>query len=101
MLACTMATSLALNFREFSVVSMESAYSQSQTMAQSPFFYYNPDPKPDNRQHGHFSQHPNVQGSVHYQPVPSTPIYSRPTSSCSQVPMPVQVFNSTFPSSMT
>jgi hypothetical protein len=80
---------------------MESTYPQAQTMGQSPFFYYNPDPKPDNRQHGHFSQHPNVQGPVHYQPMPSTPIYSRPTSSCSQVPMPVQMFNSTYQSSMT
>jgi C2H2 transcription facotor len=84
-----------------SVRTMESTYPQAQPMGQSPFFYYNPDPKPDNRQHGHFSQHPNVQGQVHYQPMPSTPIYSRPTSSSSQVPMPVQVFNSTYQSSMT
>jgi len=80
---------------------MESIYPQAQPMGQSPFFYYNPDPKPDNRQHGHFSQHPNVQGPVQYQQMPSTPIYSRPTSSSSQVPMPVQVFNSTYQSSMT
>jgi hypothetical protein len=68
-------------------------------MGQSPFFYYNPDPKPDNRQHGHFSQQPNVPGNVHFQqvqPMPSTPVYSRPSSSCSQPPMPVQVFNATY-----
>lgn len=27
-------------------------------MGQSPFFYYNPDPSPENRQHGHFTPHP-------------------------------------------
>jgi len=80
---------------------MDSAYSHAQAMSQSPFFYYNPDPTADNRQHGHFTQHPNVQGSVHFQqvqPLPSTPVYSRPTSSCS----PVQIFNSAYnQSSMT
>lgn len=83
---------------------MDSAYPHSQVTGQSPFFYYNPDPKPDNRQHGHFSQHPNVQGPVHYnqvQPMPTTPIYSRPTSSSSQPPMAIQVFNSSYPASMT
>lgn len=90
-------------FRSQGKLAMESTYSHPQPMGQSPFFYYNPDPKPDNRQHGHFSQHPNVQGQAHYQhvqPMPSTPIYSRPTSS-SQFPMPVQVFNSTYQASMT
>jgi hypothetical protein len=29
-----------------------------QSLAQSPFFYYNPDPNPDTRQHGHFSPTP-------------------------------------------
>lgn len=28
-------------------------------MGQSPFFYYNPDPSPENRQHGHFTPHPH------------------------------------------
>lgn len=73
-------------------------------MGQSPFFYYNPDPKSDNRQHGHFSQHPNVQVPVysqHMQPMPSTPIYSRPNSSCSQPPMPTKIFSAGFPASMT
>lgn len=30
-----------------------------QTLGRSPFFYYNPDPSPDHRQHGHFTPHPN------------------------------------------
>jgi len=30
-----------------------------QSLGQSPFFYYNPDPSPDHRQHGHFTPHPN------------------------------------------
>ncbi|KAI9812818.1 MAG: hypothetical protein M1832_000334 [Thelocarpon impressellum] len=40
---------------------MEASYAAhpAQSMGQSPFFYYNPDPKPDHRQHGHFSPHPN------------------------------------------
>jgi hypothetical protein len=55
---------------------MASTYPQSSPMGQSPFFYYNADPKPDNRQHGHFSQHHNFQAAMHYQPMPSTPTYS-------------------------
>ncbi|KFY15020.1 hypothetical protein V491_05808, partial [Pseudogymnoascus sp. VKM F-3775] len=84
---------------------MDSTYVQPPpVMGQSPFFYYNPDPKPDNRQHGHFSPHPNIQVQQTYQhvhTVPSTPTYSRPTSSCSQPPMPMQVFNASLQSSMT
>jgi hypothetical protein len=86
---------------------MDSSYSHPQAMGQSPFFYYNPDPKPDNRQHGHFSQHPNnVQVQVpmyhqHMQQMPSTPIYSRPNSACSQPPMQQQIFNAQFHASMT
>ncbi|KAG0650749.1 Stress response element-binding A [Hyphodiscus hymeniophilus] len=83
---------------------MDGSYPQAQ-MGQPSFFYYNPDPKPDNRQHGHFSQHPNnVQVPIyhqHMQPMPSTPIYSRPNSSCSQPPMQQQIFHSGFPSNMT
>ncbi|CAG8950382.1 hypothetical protein HYFRA_00006875 [Hymenoscyphus fraxineus] len=82
-----------------------SAYQQGPVMGQSPFFYYNPDPKPDNRQHGHFSQQPsNVQVPVyhpHVHPMPSTPIYSRPNSSCSQPPMHPQMFNSGFAGTLT
>ena len=84
---------------------MDSTYVQPPpVMGQSPFFYYNPDPKPDNRQHGHFSPHPNIQVQTYHplvHPVPSTPNYSRPSSSCSQPPMPMQVFNASLQSSMT
>lgn len=36
---------------------MEAQYSAP--MGQSPFFYYNPDPHPEHRQHGHFTPHPH------------------------------------------
>ncbi|PQE03409.1 hypothetical protein CJF30_00005451 [Rutstroemia sp. NJR-2017a BBW] len=79
--------------------------SYAQAMGQSPFFYYNPDPKSDNRQHGHFSQQPsNVQIPMYHQhahQLPSTPIYSRPNSSCSQPPMPQNIFNAGFMGNMT
>ncbi|KAH9221637.1 hypothetical protein DL95DRAFT_402966 [Leptodontidium sp. 2 PMI_412] len=84
---------------------MDSSYGHPQSMGQSPFFYYNPDPKPDNRQHGHFSQQPNnIQVPVyhpHMQPMPSTPIYSRPSSACSQPPMHPQMYNNGYPMNMT
>ncbi|KUI66730.1 hypothetical protein VM1G_01912 [Cytospora mali] len=73
------------------------------------FFYYNPDPNPENRHHGHFIPHPQPQAhhphhpyAPHMQqpmqvfpqvpvlpstPLPSTPVFSRPSSSCSQPPM--------------
>ncbi|KAK2628257.1 hypothetical protein QTJ16_002903 [Diplocarpon rosae] len=85
---------------------MDSSYTQHpQSMGQSPFFYYTPDPKPDNRQHGHFSQQPNnihvnMQVPVYYshmQPMPSTPLYSRPNSSGSQPQMPPQIYNNGYP----
>ena len=31
-----------------------------QTISQPAFFYYNPEPTPEHRQHGHFSQHPSA-----------------------------------------
>lgn len=72
-------------------------------MAPGPFFYYNPDPSPDHRQHGQFSQQPTLQ-QMHMFPVvptlPSTPIYSRPSSSCSQPPMQAKMISSV-PSNMT
>ncbi|KAI1818483.1 hypothetical protein GGS20DRAFT_596244 [Poronia punctata] len=68
-------------------------------MGQASFFYYTPDPNPENRQHGHFRQHPGFQQmqQQHMYPVvptlPSTPIYSRPnSSSSSQQTMPAKVF---------
>lgn len=39
-------------------VAMEGSYA-AQFAVQSPFFYYNPDPNPENRQHGHFTPHPH------------------------------------------
>lgn len=81
---------------------MDASFQHAQAMGQSPFFYYNPDPKSDNRQHGHFSQQPsNVGGTVysqHVQGMPSTPIYSRPNSSGSQ---PQMLFNAGFSANMT
>ncbi|KAK7923927.1 cutinase G-box binding protein [Apiospora marii] len=70
----------------------------SQMMGPTPFFYYNPDMTAENRQHGHFSQHPGMQQQMQMYPVvptlPSTPIYSRPNSSCSQGGAPTPVFKS-------
>jgi len=40
-------------------------------MGPSPFFYYNPDPHPDHRQHGHFSPHP--QRPQYVRPLPFLP----------------------------
>ncbi|KAK5719887.1 hypothetical protein LTR15_007160 [Elasticomyces elasticus] len=46
---------------------MEYAQHTTPPMAQSPFFYYNPDPSPESRQHGHFTPHP------HGMPLPVLP----------------------------
>lgn len=59
----------------------------SQTMSPASFYYYSPDPNPENRQHGHFVQQPQQQQMPMFPIVPtlpSTPMYSRPSSSCSQ-----------------
>lgn len=75
-----------------------SAVHPPQALGQSPFFYYNPDPHPEHRQHGHFSPHPsrvpnNYQlqhfpQQIYNQEVmmqaPSQMLYSRPSSSDSQ-----------------
>ncbi|KAI1420998.1 hypothetical protein F5Y12DRAFT_770357 [Xylaria sp. FL1777] len=77
-------------------------------MGQASFFYYTPDPNPENRQHGHFSQHPGFQQmQPQMQPqmypmvptLPSTPIYSRPNSSSSQA-IPAKMF-ATIPSNVS
>lgn len=66
-----------------------------QASGQSPFFYYNPDPHPEHRQHGHFSPHPsgvpNNYQLQHFPPqiynqevmmqAPPQILYSRPSSS--------------------
>ncbi|KAI1847425.1 hypothetical protein JX265_005515 [Neoarthrinium moseri] len=75
----------------------------SQMMGPAPFFYYNPDPSPENRQHGHFSQQPALQQMQMYPVVPtlpSTPVYSRPSSSCSQPQVAAKMFN-VVPSNLT
>ncbi|KAI0160368.1 hypothetical protein GGR57DRAFT_457396 [Xylariaceae sp. FL1272] len=74
-------------------------------MGPAAFFYYTPDPNPENRQHGHFSQHPGFQQmQPHMYPVvptlPSTPMYSRPNSSSSQLAVPAKVF-APVPSNLT
>lgn len=70
------------------------------------FFYYNPDPNPENRHHGHFIPHPQTHAHAYSHhamqqqlqvfppvpvlpssPLPSTPVFSRPSSSCSQMSM--------------
>lgn len=75
------------------------AVHQPQASGQSPFFYYNPDPHPEHRQHGHFSPHPSgvannyqlqqfPQQAYRHQEVmmqaPPHVLYSRPSSSDSQ-----------------
>ncbi|KAF2970195.1 hypothetical protein GQX73_g3338 [Xylaria multiplex] len=78
----------------------------SAQMGQASFFYYTPDPNPENRQHGHFSQHPGFQQMQQQMfpivpTLPSTPIYSRPnSSSSSQQAMPAKIF-ATIPSNVT
>lgn len=57
-------------------------------MAQSAFFYYNPDPTSENRQHGHFSPHPKSIPQMAVTPEPGSICgsmnYGRPSSSSSQ-----------------
>lgn len=106
------------------IVEMETMMA-SQTMAPA-FLYYTPEPNPQNRQQGHFIPHPHPHHHQHQhqhqqphpQPfphahamhrhqivfpvvptLPSTPMYSRPNSSCSQPQMPPKAF--TLPSNMT
>ncbi|KAK7512286.1 hypothetical protein IWZ03DRAFT_362651 [Phyllosticta citriasiana] len=66
---------------------------QPHMMGQSPFFYYNPDPSPETRQHGHFTPHPHGQpfpsqfqlGSTPDNMIPTSNMcYGRPSSSSSQ-----------------
>ncbi|GAB7359368.1 hypothetical protein MBLNU230_g6019t1 [Neophaeotheca triangularis] len=42
-------------------------------MGQPAFFYYNPDPSSDNRQHGHWTSHPQQPHGLPFATVPSTP----------------------------
>ncbi|KAF2433409.1 hypothetical protein EJ08DRAFT_647436 [Tothia fuscella] len=72
---------------------MEGQYTQHPQFVsqQAPFFYYNPDPHADNRQHGHFSQQPQQQPHGHpYSPQHAIPSqeqvamysYHGPSSAC-------------------
>ncbi|KAG7131378.1 C2H2 finger domain transcription factor sebA like protein [Verticillium longisporum] len=78
-------------------------------MGHSPFFFYTPEARTDNRHHGRFSQqHPQQHMAMAQLPVypmvptlPSTPMYSRPNSSCSQVPAPPPTLYSNGPGVMT
>ncbi|KAI9704103.1 MAG: hypothetical protein M1836_006964 [Candelina mexicana] len=80
---------------------METTYAihPCQGMNQSPFFYYNPEPHPEHRQHGHFSPHPRglpsnaqfhhlqqLQTQEAAMAMASNVVYSRPSSSSSQPP---------------
>lgn len=70
---------------------MEGAYAvhPQPFVGQSPFFYYTPDPNPENRQHGHFSQQPrgfSIPQPVLSQAQEQVALYSqRPTTACSQM----------------
>lgn len=68
------------------------------------FFYYSPDPNSEKRQHGHFVQHPSAQ-QIQMLPVvptlPSTPIYSRPSSSCARQPSQQPHAITSVPSNLT
>lgn len=69
---------------------MDSATMMAAHMGHAPFYFYTPDSRPDSRHHGHFQQlHPQqVMSQMPMYPMvptlPSTPVYSRPNSSCSQ-----------------
>ncbi len=87
-----------------SILEME-AMMTHQAMAPA-FFYYNPDPSADNRQQGHFMPRPNAHAlpqqhqmtvfpvvpTLPSTPLPSTPVYSRPGSACSQPAMHPKMF---------
>ncbi|KXL51385.1 hypothetical protein M433DRAFT_227 [Acidomyces richmondensis BFW] len=65
---------------------MEYVHHATPPMGPSPFYYYNPDPSPETRQHGHFTPHPhgvamavvssNPEHMMHY----AQPMYPRPPS---------------------
>lgn len=66
------------------------------------FFFYSPDPNPEGRQHGRFIPQQMSMLPV-VPPLPSTPVYSRPGSSCSQPPLLPKGFASVpiLPSTLT
>ncbi|KAI5358335.1 putative Zinc finger C2H2-type [Septoria linicola] len=52
---------------------MEYSAQTTPPMGQSPFFYYQPEPSPDNKQHGHFTPHPHYPHGLPMAIVPSSP----------------------------
>lgn len=73
-------------------IEMESMMSN---VAPAAFYCYNPEPSMAARQHGHFIQHhPQMSAYAVVPTLPSTPIYSRPNSSCSQQQMQMQPLRS-------
>lgn len=56
----------------------------AQAIAQAPCYFFNPESKQDGRQHGHY--HAGMQQMMYptVPMLPSTPVYSRPNSACSQ-----------------
>ncbi|OIW35351.1 hypothetical protein CONLIGDRAFT_54552 [Coniochaeta ligniaria NRRL 30616] len=78
----------------------------SHVMAPATFYYYGPEAGQENRQHmhPHFTSHPGMQQMPMYPivpTVPSTPIYSRPSSSCSQPLVSAKVYNASVAVAMT
>lgn len=58
-------------------------------MSQTPFYYFSPETKNEVRQHGHFAPQQPIRQQMMFPVVPtlpSTPVYSRPTSANSQLP---------------
>ena len=77
-------------------------------MAPAAFGYYGPEAGQDNRHHmhPHFTSHPGMQQQQMpmfpiVRTVPSTPIYSRPSSSCSQPVVSAEVYNASLAVAMT
>ncbi len=60
----------------------------SQGMVPASFFYYSPDPNPENRQHGHFTAHPalNSTSSIICLSCPSSQPCRQPPSTPGQTP---------------
>ncbi|KAF2769915.1 hypothetical protein EJ03DRAFT_86489 [Teratosphaeria nubilosa] len=65
---------------------MDYAQQTTPPMGQAPFFYYNPAPSPENRQHGHFTPHPH---GLPMAVLPSSPEYMMPYQ---PQPQPQQVY---------
>ncbi|TDZ73134.1 C2H2 finger domain transcription factor sebA [Colletotrichum trifolii] len=89
---------------------MDATMMTAQAMGQAPFVYYRPEPQHDSRNRNHFPQQPPMHHHQHHHhqhmamypmvpTLPSTPVYSRPNSSCSQPMGPTLYSNG--PATMT